>query len=221
MGWLDTLLNWLLALLEWVCWPCRLVEWLGGLEQGAAVTLVVGVLNAGAILAAGLLAMKAAQSVLKQKSDTRKFETAEIILERVLEAEQRAALLISACGSTLNSDEDRVDILKSIVDFYSDDYESLLNSTAEIYKSLAMARIYHDNSIYDILERFYNLIVDVNFAYGMLKTISANREKISSEIFESEYTENTETLIDKDNHLLNKIHLESSVLASQLKKFIG
>lgn len=50
--WLETTLT----ILKELCWQCRLVEWLGGLEQGAAVTLFVGVLNAGAIIAVALIA---------------------------------------------------------------------------------------------------------------------------------------------------------------------
>ena len=165
MGWLGTLLNWLLALLEWVCWPCRLVEWLGSLEQGAAITLMVGVLNAAAILAAAILAIQKADSVLRERAQTRRFDSAEEIL----------AATEDACGEMLeifNANADfslmEIDVNESVASTVLHRTRRLLyrarNSVSTLQSKLKFAKIHHNSSgtivhdrIKDIIEIFYTL----------------------------------------------------------------
>lgn len=220
MGWLDTLLTWLLALLDWVCWPCRLVEWLSNLDDAGA-TVVAGALNAGAILGAGFLAMRAAQSVLRQKSDARKFETAENILGTVREAERATINFLHTCKFCLYLDDDKVERLKSLRTIANDEAEAFLLQTAKISDAGAVAQIYHEEAIYSTLERFLFIMSDINFAYNMLKTISENMEIISDEIFDEEYHDNLNTLLEKNDKIASAIQREANLLSKQLKQIIG
>lgn len=69
-----------LATLTELCWQCRLVEWLGGLEQDAAVSLIVGVLNAGVIVGAAWFATKKVSDIYLEKKSVRSYELSEAIL---------------------------------------------------------------------------------------------------------------------------------------------
>lgn len=82
-GWAETTLN----VLKELCWQCRLVEWFGSLEQDAAVSLVVGVLNAGAIVAVGIIGADSFHKWRERKLTEIRLERAAAIYGALQEAE--------------------------------------------------------------------------------------------------------------------------------------
>lgn len=177
MGWLDTLLNWLLALLEWVCWPCHLIEWLGSLNQEAAATVFVGALNAAAILGAAILAIQKADSVLRERAQTRRFDSAEEILTSTNDAFQKIVQIIQANQSFRHSDVDiSEELAREILHRAKQEIDDAEIPLQKLDNKINLAEIYHDNSEKDISQRIRGILISFHELKGAAYSLEAALE---------------------------------------------
>lgn len=179
MGWLDTLLNWLLALLEWVCWPCRLVEWLVSLEHGAAATVFVGALNAVAILGAAIFAVRAARSVIQEKSENRKFESAEEILRAAHQVKQSLHLLRAPpSGMQLASFEEEKLFAINFKSHLLKEEKPKIDKLGELFID---AQIHHNETVFKSMRiltaHYYDIHKSVYFLERQLELNESDKSK--------------------------------------------
>lgn len=225
MGWLDTLLNWLLALLEWVCWPCHLIEWLGGLEQGAAVTLIVGLLNAAAILAAAILAIRAAKSVIKERSEERQFETAEKILQAAYKTQDATEKLINVmkffhlANKSPNKNKALRDSMPAIMEVFDD----LEEKASELQGCMAEAKIHHHCSIEKSITKINSEIWKIRMAIKHIDSFLKRIDEFPDDTnpIGDEIKEGYIFLVDNNEELLNRLKYQVNFISNYCKKLFG